>query len=408
MILHLLADYHEPLPIWFTILIVAVPGAFLVYIIYEMVRAPGRTRRHKEEQRRLGKIRREEDQKIQKLRREQAESPRPFRRDSSGHLKSPRTLRYTLHEFEGSDLDFLKQEPKGEVRKLVDRKRLVINSHNSSGAQTNDSNLWSDFDAPIVYIVRNDVTYKIGISKTFNRFSDWLEDGWNWIACISTDHLLEPTAAVFRIESALLRHYRSIGACPDTKAAAHMKDGGSETLIPEMVEAEEIVHRAIKEFADAEAQYRRKKVGSQKSSIKHELDGTYQSLGTNAAGPKTTSTPRGSIQPLPDGTYRAVWEGGKSADGKRRRNSKSGFVSQAEAQRYIDDNFVSSEKSYKYGAYDVGYVSRLPSKKLDNFAVIIYIGEPRFGNRQTKTLGRWKTRKAAEAALARYTKEQGL
>ncbi len=96
---------------------------------------------------------------------------------------------------------------------------------------------------------------------------------------------------------------------------------------------------------------------------------------------------------------------GASADGKRQRRSKSGFVSQDEAQKYIDEQLGPSDKRSWRG---VGYVEKRPSRTSGDYVVRIYVGEAANGRKRTKIFGRWDNRKAAEDALVAYIEEQGL
>jgi hypothetical protein len=357
VILNLLADQHDEPPVWFGVLFFLL---IIVFVIYKMSTTRAKDRLNKDEV----------------AQREKS------REDEANILRPP--IRKLVHEFGGTDLIFLQKEPQGELKKLIYYRKLRLNLQNEVGVETKRSDLWAELHPPIVYIVRNDISYKIGLSKSFTRFSQWLDHRWNWVACFSTAHLADPVAAAFRLESALLSHYRSIGACPNLKAAAQMRDGGSETLIPSQeVHAQEVVSRAAREFANVEAQNPTKSL---------------------AEGSKKSRT-AGSITHQSNGTYRAVWEVGTGADGKRRRSSKSGFPSRAEAQRHINQIVGRSARSVNPS---FGYVEFSPSKNVGNYMVRIYVGESRNGKRQTKTLTRRGTQKAAEDALAAYIEEQGL
>tara|TARA_B100001250_G_scaffold37590_1_gene30054 strand:- start:1557 stop:2051 length:495 start_codon:yes stop_codon:yes gene_type:complete len=102
-----------------------------------------------------------------------------------------------------------------------------------------------------------------------------------------------------------------------------------------------------------------------------------------------------------DDTYTAVWEAGQGPDGKRRRKSKSGFLSREEAQEHIDLHAVVTKRRAQ--GRSEGYVERRPSKKLGNFVVKVYLPRAANGRERTRVLSRWKTRKEAEAALRAFS-----
>ena len=177
--------------------------------------------------------------------------PRPRRGSSYGaYLRERQRIQKIGFGMSQADTDFLEALKEGEFERLIKEKKLAINSdfHFEVGSLGSASGV----KPPVLYLIRTTGSYKIGISKTMSRLHSWLSDGWAWMACVSTAHLEESVDAVYHIESQLLRHYRSVGACPNPRPPVRMRDGKSETLKPDQVRAEEIVQRAVNELAKAE------------------------------------------------------------------------------------------------------------------------------------------------------------